>query len=93
MDDLVSKDYKEVVGFTDILDFGHALPISSVEEYKSYIKRTIDFIKKRTDRISNYLNGASSSIKSPINGGKFFHQKMPKFKWTNNEWNIVLEWN
>ena len=29
--------------------------------------------------------GAGSFVKSPINGGKFFHQKMPKFKLTNNE--------
>ena len=55
LDDLVSKDYKTVIGFTDVLDFDHAMPISSVEEYKEYIKRNISFIEKRTERIEKEL--------------------------------------
>ena len=53
LDDLVSKDYKTVVGFTDVLDFDHAMPTSSIEEYKEYIKRNIEFIKKRNKRIKD----------------------------------------
>ena len=56
LDDLVSKDYKTVIGFTDELDFNHAMPTESKEEYKKYIKRNIEFIKKRTERIRNNLN-------------------------------------
>ena len=53
LDDLVSKDYKTVVGFTDALDFEHAMPTSSIEEYKEYIRRNIEFIKKRNKRIKD----------------------------------------
>lgn len=54
LDDLVSDDYKTVIGFTDVLDFDHAMP-SSIEEYKEYIRRNIEFIRKRNKRImDNY---------------------------------------
>ena len=55
LDDLVSKDYKRILGFTDALDFEHSLPISTVNQYKDYIRRTIDFIEKRTLRIEKAL--------------------------------------
>ena len=54
LNDLVSEDYKTIVGFTDVLDFEHALPDESIEQYKEYIRRNIDFIKKRNERIKNH---------------------------------------
>ena len=64
LDDLVSEDYKKVVGFTDVLDFDHAFPTSSIEEYKKYIKRNTEFIVKRNKRITDYLESVGSLIKN-----------------------------
>ena len=54
LDDLVSDNYEKVIGFTETIDFDHAMPISSVEEYKDYIEKTTEFIEKRNKRIDQY---------------------------------------
>ncbi len=49
LDDLVTPDYRHVLSFTDTFDFENPLPNES--NYALYIERTIDFIRKRNQRI------------------------------------------
>ena len=53
LDDLVSSDYSQVLSLTETLDFDNPLPTEA--NYADYIKKTIDFINNRNERIKRYV--------------------------------------
>ena len=55
LDDLVTPNYKNVISFTGDFNFDHPLPTS--ENYAFFIEKTIEFLKKRTERIKKDLRG------------------------------------
>ena len=55
LNDLVSSDYGAVTNLKTFDDFvGDPLPCGSIEEYRSYIQRSMTFIAARNARIHQY---------------------------------------
>jgi hypothetical protein len=59
LNDLVAGDYASVRFWTDFADFGDApLPMRSVAQYREYMRRSMDFIRARNERIDAYASSA-----------------------------------
>ncbi|MEO7061210.1 MAG: hypothetical protein ABI083_15920 [Lapillicoccus sp.] len=56
LNDLVAKDYQSVRFFATRSDLaGDPLPAASVAEYRTYMLRSMDFVRARNDRIQAYV--------------------------------------
>jgi hypothetical protein len=56
--DLVSDDYESVGFYTEFDDFQRtALPMASVEEYRTYMERSMEFVRARNARIASVASG------------------------------------
>jgi hypothetical protein len=62
LQDFVSADHASVRFSKDFDDFsGDPLPAGSVAEYREYMKRTMDLLNARNERIAKYASGLQSS--------------------------------
>lgn len=61
--DLVEANRDKVRFFTDFTDFASSpLPAGSVSEYREYMKRSMDFVRARNERITDY---AARAVHTP----------------------------
>jgi hypothetical protein len=59
LNDLVTADHSSVKLYKEFDDFvGDPLPTADVDEYRGYMKRSMDFIGARNERIAHYASGA-----------------------------------
>ena len=57
LEDLVTPDCSSVRFYTQFDDFsGDPLPASSVDEYREYMRRSMDFVRARNDRIRQFCS-------------------------------------
>lgn len=68
LNDLVSDDYMSIRFHKEFDDFqGTPLPMASVDEYRTYMTRTMDFVRARNDRIATAAAAFRTySIQQPL---------------------------